>query len=182
MKGQVKNFLKSHAQSLYLVAGCLMVLGTLFFFTVVRDKQTHQKLNRQLTQAKTQLARQKALAPLYDDLQKKYALTIPGLKTLPDKIPLSETDAASLDTVFRDMIQSCDLRLLNLTPDIQSILSDEDFLRVDLTTSGNFRDFKQLLMQVGQLPFLAAIDQFRIERRSEKDPLEMYLRLRLVKE
>lgn len=181
MKAHPLATLAPYAQSLYLMAACLMVLGVLFFFTVAKDTRTRRHLDQELSQAKTQLARQKALAPLYDDLQKKYAITIPGLDTLPDKIPLSETQTGNFETVFREMIQQCNLTVVTLTPDIQTILSDQGFLGVELTASGHFQDFKQLLMKFGQMPFLAAIDQFRIERKSEKDPLEMYLRLRLVK-
>ncbi len=182
MKARIKNIFDDHAQSIFLLLACLGLLCTLFYFTVIRGNRVQQALDQKLKEIKLQLARQQALSPLYDDLQKKYALTIPGIQTLPEKVPLSKKETGNFDIVFREMVHQCDLTLVALKPDIHSILSDEGFLNVDLTTSGEYRNFKQLLMKIGQLPFLAAIDQFRIERKAEKNPLELYLKLRLVRE
>jgi hypothetical protein len=66
-----------------------------------------------------------------------------------------------------------------VTPDIQSILSNDGYIQANLTTRGTFSNFRRLIMQLGRLPYLAGFDRYYVQRTSDATGLELFLRLRI---
>ena len=175
----LKNTVGSHRQSLLLVVVCLAVLATAFVLTVVKDLQSRKQLEAQISEASRLAERRQTLAPLVTELQKNNAAPMPGDGALPAPIPLPDTSGEEYEKVIGQVLQQCNLKQTVLTPDIQSILSDGDYILVNLTVRGAFSSFRNLILQIGRLQFVSGIERFRVQRLVETNELEMFLQLRI---
>ena len=179
MAHQLKKVLKPHRNSLSLAIACLLVLGLVFLLTVAKDLRNRQRLEQQLSEASSQANTRKILAPLVVEFQSADNAAMPGGNGIANPLPVSESSAKDYEKIIGRMLRQCDLKQTALVPDIQSILSDKGFIRVDLTTRGAFPDFRRLILQLGRLPFLSGIDRFRVQRLPDTAELEMFLQLRI---
>ena len=104
---------------------------------------------------------------------------MPGDEGFPDPVPLTDASAEDYEKIIGQMLLQCDLKQTVLTPDIQSILSDKGYILVDLTARGAFSNFRDLILQIGRLPFVSGIERFRVQRPPGAGELELFLRLRI---
>ena len=179
MTRQLKNAMGPHRQNLYMIAVCLGALAALFLLTVSKDLRTRRQLEAQLSEASRSAERYQALTPLMAELQKNDAAPMPGDTGLPDPQELADAPAEDYETVIGRILRQCNLRRTLLTPNIQSVLSDRDYILVDLTAQGAFSNFRDLILQLGRLPFVSGIEHYRIQRVAEAGELEMLLQLRI---
>ena len=166
-------------QSLYLVAVCLAVLAAAFLLTVSKDLRTRKQLETQLSETSRLAERHQALNPLMAELKKNDAAPMPGDEGFSDPPSLSDTSAEDYEKAIGQILRQCDLKQTTLTPDIQSVLSDKNYILVDLTARGAFSKFREMLLKVGRLPFVSGIERFRVQRLAEVNELEMFLQLRI---
>jgi hypothetical protein len=152
----------------------------MFFLTVARDLRDRQALEANLEDATRQADTRELLAPLLAELQGKSETALPAAMD-EDDIPLPPGDmpADNYKTIIGEIIRQCDLEQVSLLLDLQSILTDADGLRLDLTARGAFPDFRRLMLALGRLPFLSSIEGFTIEESSDAGMLEIFLQLRL---
>ena len=179
MTRQSKNSTGVHRQSLYLIAVCLVVLGAAFLMTVSKDLRIRKQLEIRLSEASRLADRYQALAPLMAELQKDDAAPMPGYEGFPDPPSLPGTPAEGYETVIGKILRQYDLKQAVLTPDIQSILSDGDYILVGMTVRGVLSTFREVILRIGRLPFVSGVERFRVQRLSKSNELELFLQLRI---
>jgi hypothetical protein len=172
--------LKRHQRSLYLLAACIAILVLMFLLTVAKDLKQRQVLEAHFADSTQRADSRELLAPLLAELQGKSDASLPAVMS-EDDVPLPDGDmsADNYEAIIGEIIRQCDLEQVTLMLDLQSILTNTDGLRVDLTTRGAFPDFRRLILALGRLPFLSTIEAFRIEESADAGMLEMFLQLRL---
>jgi hypothetical protein len=173
-------FLKHHRNTLLLLAACIAALALMFFLTVYKDLRNRRSLEANLEEATRQADTRELLAPLLAELQGKSEASLPAAMD-EDGTPLPAGDVTADDykSIIEEVIRKCDLEQVSLLLDLQSILTDTNGLRLDLTARGAFPDFRRLMLTLGQLPFLSGIESFTIEESADAGILEIFLQLRL---
>ncbi len=174
-----KNITGPHRQNLYLIVVCLVVLAAAFLLTISKDLRTRKQLETQLAEASELADRYQSLTPLMAELQKNDEAPMPEYEGFSDQPALPDASAEDYEAAIEKVLQQFDLKQTALVPDIQSILSDRDYILVDMTVRGAFSNFRDLILQVGRLPFISGIERFRVQRLSKANELEMFLQLRI---
>ncbi len=174
-----KNITGPHRQNLYLIVVCLVVLAAAFLLTISKDLRTRKQLETQLAEASELADRYQSLTPLMAELQKNDEAPMPEYEGFSDQLALPDASAEDYEAAIEKVLQQFDLKQTALVPDIQSILSDRDYILVDMTVRGAFSNFRDLILQVGRLPFISGIERFRVQRLSKANELEMFLQLRI---
>jgi hypothetical protein len=170
---------REHRINLFLVIACLIALAAIYLLTVAKDHHTLNRLQKQISEVSKQADRQEMLQPIMEEFQKKEETTLAETGR-ENPILLSESAAEDYQETLSKLVQKCDLELTGLVPDIDSILSDDGRITVNLTTRGEFSDFKRLILQIGRLPYIEALDQFRVGPANETTGLEMLLKLPIL--
>ena len=81
---------------------------------------------------------------------------------MPKKEKLVRGDTEKITSTFQKISDDSGLTLTGFQPDVNTILNNADFLRVDILVEGEFFDLQNFLIQVCQLPYLELIEVIRI--------------------
>lgn len=158
----------------------MAALMLMFFLTVFKDLRNRRALEANLEDATRQADTRELLAPLLAELQGKSETALPAAMDEDDiPLPAGDISADNYETIIGEIIRQCDLKEVSLLLDLQSILTDTEGLRLDLTAKGAFPDFRRLMLALGRLPFLSGIEGFSIEESADAGMLEIFLQLRL---
>jgi hypothetical protein len=134
-----------------------------------------KRLDRQATQLKSEIDAQRVLSPYYMKLATQSRQKPPqGLK-MPRQTRLKPEEVKLLSTTFSEMARQNNLLMNAITPDIDSFIGDLGVLKMALTVSGRYSDFRQYLLKLAELPYLAHIEKMVFEAK----PKSMQLNLQL---
>ena len=160
---------------LYILISILCMLA---FFTVgiYPNLQQSKALDLEIAHINTQVKEQTVLFPLYTRLIKAVQNDPPTLP-LPPKATLAPEDIAGLDDRFSKLAEKNGLVFDSAVPDPVSYLEDSGQLTMNLAVHGDFFNFQKLLVDICQLPYVAAIDELGIT--PHQDSKQMALKLRL---
>ena len=70
--------------------------------------------------------------------------------------------------------------MVEISPDVDSTLDGSGFLKISVVLRGDFIKFRDVLMELGKLPYLELIERIKIE--SVEDAKEISLKIWLAKE
>ena len=162
----------------------IIILGggvVLFLLLAILPAQKESvALDFEIDNVSTKLAEQKILKPVYDSLMKKIQLKPPeGLNFVP-KQKLKSEDTAKVAALFDEMAELSQLKLMEFSPAVETLITRSGFLMIDIELRGEFINLHPFLLQMCQLPYLEQIEQISI--RSIRDTKEMKIRLWLASE
>ena len=144
----------------------LLIFGggiAIFVLMIILPAQnTAKNLDQEIGKIKSRIEEQKILSPVYKSLKKKSTITPPEGIILPKKEKLVRGDTEKITSTFQKISDDSGLTLTGFQPDVNTILNNADFLRVDILVEGEFFDLQNFLIQVCQLPYLELIEVIKI--------------------
>jgi len=144
----------------------LLIFGggiAIFVFLVILPAQTTAKnLDLEIGKIKSRIEEQKILRPVYKALKKKSTIAPPEGLTVPEKEKLVRGDTQKMTATFQKITADSGLKLAEFRPDVNTILNNAEFLKVDILLEGEFFDLQNFLIQVCQLPYLELIEVIKI--------------------
>ena len=156
--------------------------GILLFFLVgilPAQKETGA-LNFQIENINTRIEEQKILTPVYENLLKRAEIKTPAGLDLVPKAKIKKGQTEEVAATFQEMAFASQLNLVDFRPDLESVIGNTGFLKVNLVMSGEFINLHHFLMQMCQLPYLELIEQISI--RSVRDTKEIRIQAWLAHE
>jgi hypothetical protein len=144
----------------------LLIFGggiALFVLIVILPTQnTAKNLDQEIEKIKGRIEEQKILSPLYNLLKKKSRITPPEGLIMPKKEKLVRGDTQKITSTFQKISADSGLKLAEFRPDVNTILNNAEFLKVDVLLEGKFFNLQNFLIQVCQLPYLELIEVIKI--------------------
>jgi hypothetical protein len=124
------------------------------------------RLDSEIVQHQEQLGKQKILFPVYKELFKQ--IKLPDTKALPfpEETQLSKERIGEIPGIFAEMARKNNLEA-DVIPDVTSIPSGAGILRVNATVQGNFFDFRNFLVELGETPYLRHIEEIQVKAMPE---------------
>jgi hypothetical protein len=145
----------------------LLIFGggiAIFVLMVILPAQnTVKNLDLEIAKIKSRIEEQKILSPVYKSLKKKSKITPPDGLVMPQKEKLVRGDIEKITKKFKEIADVSGLELAELRPDVNTILSNADFLKADVMLEGAFFDLQNFLIQVCQLPYMELIEEINIK-------------------
>lgn len=167
---------KLHSSSLlYLVISLLCMLA-FFIVGIYPNVKDMRELEDTIAGLNDKAGRQELLFPVYTRLIQEIQRQPPALP-LPQKARLDHKEIADINSQFSRMAEKNGVTFDSATPDATSYLEDSNQLIINLAVHGDFFNFQNLLLDICQLPYLAAIDELGIY--SQKGDKQMKLKMRL---
>jgi len=144
----------------------LLIFGggiAIFVLMVILPAQnTAKNLDQEIEKINGRITEQKILNPVYKGLKNKSAITPPEGLIMPKKEKLDRGDIQKITKIFQEITDDSGLRLAELRPDVNTILNNAEFLKVDILLEGEFFNLQNFLIKVCQLPYLELIEVIKI--------------------
>ena len=83
---------------------------------------------------------------------------------LPAKTKLSGEQKDRISLIFRDMAQKAKLDLVAVNPDINSLVGGSSTMLVHATLKGDYYNFRNFLIELGDRPYLDKIEEIEIQQ------------------
>ncbi len=161
----------------------LICIGGLILFFVFVIYPYHRSLanaDLDIKTIKSRIEEQKILYPVFMDLLKKARVKESKGLPFPEKVKLARDDAGKISSIFQDIAQKTNFKLINIIPDSDSLEEGSEHFKVDLVMKGAFADFRNFLVALGEVPYLEHVE--RIQVRTVKNDKEIRIKVWMAQE
>jgi hypothetical protein len=145
----------------------LLIFGggiAIFVLLVILPTQkTADNLDLEIEKIRSQIEEQKIYSPVYKSLKKKSTITPPEELMIPEKVKLDPGNTQEITVTFKKIATDSGLKLKEFRPDLNTILNNAEFLKVDILLEGEFFNLQNFLIQVCQLPYMELIEVINIK-------------------
>jgi Tfp pilus assembly protein PilO len=168
----------SLTQSLVIAVICAVGILAFWMLIISPSQKTVDELDREIDSLNSRIEEQRILTPVFHNLLDRAKMK--GISELPspEKSKLSYGDMNAISKVFQDIAGRHNLKLDEITTDVNSLMQESGYLVMRLHLSGDFFDIRKFLVDLGSIPSLEHIEEINI--RSGKASKELNLKIWLA--
>jgi len=156
------------------------VILAIILVMVYPDHRTLAALDKNIKQLNTRIETQKLLYPLFQKMLTEINSKLPEGAALPKEEKLTQEKAENIVSVFHELAGKSGLKVVEVSPDVESTLNGSGFLLMNVVVTGDFFKLREFLLELGNLPYLEKIEQIKLQ--NIEDGKEVRLKIWLVKE
>jgi len=150
------------AQSLIFFLICGAGILAFIFLIILPSQKAIADLDVEIDKLEGRIEEQRILTPVFHNFLAKAKTQNPTQLPLKQKTKLARGDLNKISQEIREMVQRNNLSLEAITPDVNSLNQNTGYLLMHLTVSGDYFDFRDLLVDLGSIPSLETIQEIRI--------------------
>jgi hypothetical protein len=155
--------LRKPAGTIRYILACAAALLSFLFLALLPIVHTSERLERQITDLRTDLREQRALKPLFRELTEKTGQGSPSALPFPKETGIPESELGKLSTFFQRLASSSDFEVVNITPDMVTFSRGTGPVRLETVMRGPLSGLRGLMIRLGELPFLSHIETVEIK-------------------
>ena len=140
--------------------GIILILVWIGFY----NHRTIARLDREIHELNTKINTHQSYAPMTKQLFDRMKVKTERHLPLPAKAKLSAEQKDRISLIFRDMAQKAKLDLVSVNPDINSLVGGSTVLLVHATLKGDYYQFRNFLIELGDRPYLEKIEEIEIQQ------------------
>jgi hypothetical protein len=149
---------------IFIYAGIIIIITVLGIIPVYRY---NSNANENIKKINDQIKQQSDLKPQYSMLaavlEKKQAQALPY--TQRSKIPREQAGKFQQD--FRAIADKTGMMVVSYAPDMANLAGDSSYLLHNVAVKGEFNKFRQMLIELENVPYLDRIDEINIQQRPD---------------
>jgi hypothetical protein len=151
--------------------------GILFFvlLSIFPNYIAYSNIDHEINTLKNQIEEQKILSPIFTDLSDKAKFEDPENLPFPKKEKLSKDETANILGIIQDIIRRNDYTLDSILTDVGGLMEGSGMLKMSIEMTGDFMNLRNMILQLGTLPYLEHIEYIRINNQSNKQKVRMKL-------
>ena len=151
--------------------------GILFFvlLCIFPNYIAYSNIDHEINTLKDQIEEQKLLSPIFTDLSNKTKFEDPENLPFPKKEKLSKDETANISAIIQDIIQRNDFTLDNILTDVEGLMEGSGILKMSIEMTGDFMNLRNMILQLGTLPYLEHIEYIRINNTNKNQKVRMKL-------
>jgi len=157
-----------------------MIILVLVVFMIYPNYRSLKSLDNKIKQMNVQIKSQEILYPLFQRMLKEIQFKEPSGLPFPKVEKLTQAQTAVVSSVFRELADKLGLTVMGVSPDIDSSLDGSGYLLMNVTMNGEFLKIRDLLRQLGKIPYLEHIEQIKL--KSVAGSKEISFKIWLLKE
>ena len=168
---------KLHPQNLVYLIICgaaILVFGLLF---ILPNATAMSEMDAEIEELQTKIQEQELLNPIYRELIRQAQKKMPGDLPLPQTGKIEQRTLAEINDVFNELARKSGVLFESAVPDASSYMDESGQLTMSVTFSGDFFQFRELLLDVCKLPYLKSMDEFKLVTEKAVKRLQLKLRL-----
>ncbi|MFZ1983248.1 MAG: hypothetical protein WAU91_02475, partial [Desulfatitalea sp.] len=117
------------------------------------------------------------LHPIYMELIKQVQQKTPTDLPLPARSKIAKTEIAGINEVFISLAKESGVSLISAVPDPSSYLEESGRLTMNVAYAGDFFNFRKLLVNICNLPYLRSIEQMQVTTETNTKRIQLRLLL-----
>ena len=170
---KISDAIPSKSVSYLIIFGGIIIIVILI--GVIPFHRYNANRNQEVESIQSQIAEQKEFQQIYKSLK-----NIAGTERVhklpnPQKAKLPRLDVDKFQDVFRAEAKKSGLLTTSLMPDMKTITTGSSAILFNATTTGEFANFRELLLNLGALPYIDTIEEINIKQH--EDAMEFKLKI-----
>lgn len=145
---------------LVIAVGIILILVYIGFY----NYQSIARLDTEINELNTKINTHQSYAPMTKQLFERMKVKAQRNLPLPAKAKLSVEQKDQISYIFKDMAQKSKLELLSVSPDINSMVGGSAAMLVHATLKGDYYNFRNFLIELGDRPFLERVEEIEIQQ------------------
>ena len=147
----------------------LLGAGLLAFFllSIFPNYIAYSNIDSDINQLKNEIERQKILSPIFKDLSEKAQIDEPDNLPFPKTAKLSKDETSKISSVIQKIIRDNEYELESIVTDVSSLMSGYGILKMSIQMQGDFMNLRNIILQLGSLPYLDHIESIQINNHHE---------------
>ena len=145
---------------LIIGVGLILILVYIGFY----NYRNIAKLDTEINELNTKINTHQSYAPMTKQLIDRMKVKPQRNLPLPAKAKLSVEQKDQISYIFKDMAQKSKMELLSVSPDINSMVGGSAAMLVHATLKGDYYNFRNFLIELGDRPFLERVEEIEIQQ------------------
>jgi hypothetical protein len=145
---------------LVIGVGIILILAYIGFY----NYQSIAKLDMEINELNTKINTHQSYAPMTKQLFERMKVKAQRNLPLPARAKLSGEQKDRISIIFKDMAQKAKLDLVSVSPDINSLVGGSTAMLVRATLKGDYYNFRNFLIELGDQPFLEKVEEIDIQQ------------------
>lgn len=157
----------------------LSILLLLFYLIAISPFQKNlQRYDREIRKVEARIDEQNILTPIHETLKEKLNTKGSEILATPDEENFNIERIDDIGEIFGTIARQSNLTPVHFIPDPKSIPRDFSLLLVDGCLQGDFLDFRQFLIKLGEVGYLKKLEEVQV--KSGADAKEFRIKLWLT--
>jgi hypothetical protein len=162
---------KIDSSNLIYLSICIAGIITFLLVGLLPNVSALDQIEKGIVTLQQQTDAQALLNPVYRKLIEEIQIKSPGELALPQPGKIERGNIVRLNEALSGLSRANEVAFHNAVPDASSYRDDSNRFIVNASFSGDFFNFRGLLMDICKLPYLESIENIRIETDQENKKL-----------
>jgi len=167
-------------QTLTNMVICLAGLLVIVLAGIIPNFISLARLDRGIGGVQFQIEEQEKLYPVWQLLKNKAQHKVLMVLPFPARERLSRKSIDLFPTTFNDMAKKAGMDVISISPDLNSLSDNSNFLIVNAVIRGDFFNFRKLLINLGEVPYSERVEEIQIQQNQDNMEFRMKVRLALA--
>ena len=163
------------AQSLIFIVMCGACIILFIFFVILPSQKTAAELDSKIEELEKRIGEQRTLTPVFYSLLNKAKAEDQTKLPITQKAKMARGDMTKIFDQIKAIAKWHDLKMEEITPDVNSLKGGSGYLLIHLVVTGDFFKFREFLIDLGAIPSLAHIEEMRISAIEESREIKLKL-------
>ena len=175
---KINSILPTQSLIYFLICGAGILVFVLLI--IIPTQKTSAELDKDIDKLNARIDEQRILRPIFDNLLKQIKKKGPTELPVTKKNKLARGDISKLSERLLEIARRYDLKLHDIQTDVNALENNADYLLIRIHASGDFKKFRDFLVDLGNIPFLEQIEE--IDIRAIENSREFKLKVWLAQQ
>jgi len=175
---KINSILPTQSLIYFLICGAGILVFVLLI--IIPTQKTSAELDKDIDKLNARIDEQRILRPIFDNLLKQIKKKGPTELPVTKKNKLARGDISRLSERLLEIARRYDLKLHDIQTDVNALENNADYLLIRIHASGDFKKFRDFLVDLGNIPFLEQIEE--IDIRAIENSREFKLKIWLAQQ
>ena len=157
---KINSILPAQSLIYFLICGTGILVFVLLI--IIPTQKTSAELDRDIDKLNARIVEQRMLRPIFDNLLKQVKKKGPTELPLTKKNKLARGDVSTISERLLEIARRFDLKLHDIQTDVNALENNADYLLIRIHATGDFKRFRDFLVDLGNIPSLAQIEEIKI--------------------
>lgn len=168
---------KIHASNLFYIGICVIGMLAFAMVGIFPNMSASRELDEEVAELNQKVRAQELLFPIYVELIKQYQQKAPEGLPLPPDGKIGRSKISELSSQFMAVARRSDVNFESAIPDPISYQEETGQVVMNVSFSGDFFNFRKLLMNICQITFLRSIERMEVEVQGNDKRIHLKLLL-----
>lgn len=171
MPNRISEMFPPQSLIFFLICGAGIVVFV--FFIILPSQKTAAELDSNIEELEKRIGEQRTLTPVFYSLLNKAKAEDETRLPVTQKAKMVRGNMAKVFDQIKTIAAGYNLKLEEITPDVNSLKGGSKYLLIYLVVTGDFFKFREFLIDLGAIPSLAHIQEMRINAIEESREIRL---------